>query len=174
MLDMLVETAGDGGNLLMNVGPDDEGRIPQQFIERSDAIGQWLKIHGEAIYGCEAGDVCDFVTYGRQTKKGNNLYLIIRFWDPSGEVHLTGLATRVTQAILLTTGQEVGFEQSEDHVIITGLPLESLSELFPVIKLVCESSPQARPWAVDRLWQGDARRFTSWAADRGKSVNACR
>ena len=170
LLDMLVETAGKGGNLLLNVGPTAEGELPREFVERAEAIGRWLAQHGEAVYGVDAGEVCEFVTYGRQTKRGNNLYLIVRFWDGSGEVRLGGLATPVTRATLLSTGADVAFTQTEDHVLIHGLPLERPAALFPVIKLECAEPPQPTAWAADRLWQGDPRRMATWAAARGTSV----
>lgn len=172
LLDMLVESASKGGNLLLNVGPDGEGRLPREFVSQAEAIGRWMVMHGEAIYGSEAGEVCEFVTVGRQTRKGNNLYLIVRFWDGRGTLTLAGLETRVRRAMLLTTGQELSFEQDVDYVTIRDLPAEPPTDLFPVIRLECEAPPVARPWAVDRLWQGDPRRMTSWAAARGASVYA--
>lgn len=170
LLDMLVEAASKGGNLLLNVGPDADGRLPPPFVERLAAIGRWLDVHGEAVYGSEPGEVCEFVTYGRQTRKGNDLYLIVRFWDGSGQVRLGGLATPVKRAVLLTTGQEVDFRQNDDHVLLTGLPEEAPSALFPVIKLECDGPPRPTPWAADRLWQGDPRRMVDWAQQRGASV----
>lgn len=170
LLDMLVEAASKGGNLLLNVGPDADGRLPPEFVERMEAIGDWMALHGEAVYGSEAGEVCEFITYGRQTRKGNNLYLIIRFWDGQGAVTLGGLETRVRRAVLLTTGQELSFQQTPDHLLITGLPAQSPTPLFPVIRLECEVPPTARPWARARLWTGDPRRMTDWARARGESV----
>lgn len=170
LLDMLVEAAGQGGNLLLNVGPTSEGELPAAFVARSDAIGRWLARNGEAIYGSEAGDVTEFITYGRQTRRGNNLYLIVRFWDGRGEVRLAGLATPVRRAVLLATGQEVPFAQSGDELLISGLPVESPDELFPVIRLECAAPPQAAAWAVPRLWQGDPARMAGWARARGTSV----
>lgn len=172
LLDLLVESAGKGGNLLLNVGPTADGELPVEFVQRMQQIGRWMALHGEAIYGVEAGEVCEFVTYGRQTRKGNNLYLIVRFWDGRGSVHLSGLATPVECATLLTTGQELSFIQSADHLRITGLPKESPTDLFPVIKLECAGPPQPVSWAADRLWQGDPRRMTEWARARGESVQA--
>jgi alpha-L-fucosidase len=163
LLDMLVECAGKGGNLILNVGPTPEGEMPPEFVERAEQIGQWLQTHGEAIYGSEPGEVCEFITYGRQTRKGNKLYLVVRFWDGRPELHLAGLQTRVQRAVLLTTGQELAFEQSEDHLILRGLPAERPSALFPVIRLECAGRPVARAWAVDRLWSGDPSRMTDWA-----------
>jgi alpha-L-fucosidase len=171
LLDMLVESASKGGNLLLNVGPDAEGRFPPEFVERAEAIGRWLELHGEAIYGSEPGEVCEFITYGRQTRKGNCLYLIVRFWDGGEVLTLAGLQTPVRRAVLLTTGQELAFEQSDDYLTLHGLPAEPPTELFPVIRLECESWPEPRPWAADRLWAGDPCRMTEWAAARGRGVS---
>jgi alpha-L-fucosidase len=165
MLDMLVECAGKGGNLLMNVGPSPQGEFPPEFIERTEQIGQWLETHGEAIYGSEAGEVCEFITYGRQTRKGNNLFLVVRFWDGRQELHLAGLATRVQRAVLITTGQELAFDQSEDHLTLRGLPRECPSALFPVIRLECTDRPTPSSWAADRLWTGDPACMTDWARE---------
>ena len=172
LLDMLVEAASKGGNLILNVGPDGEGRFPEPFIERMLQIGQWLAVHGEAIYETEGGGICEMVTRGYQTVKGNNLYLIIRFWDRRTTFRLAGLATRVRRATLLSSGQELGVEQSEDVLLLHGLPEQPPTHLFPVIKLDCDGPPAPRAWAADRLWQGNPRRMTAWAMTRGTSVYA--
>lgn len=170
LLDMLVESASKGGNLLMNVGPQPDGQLPPEFRERMDAVGEWLAVHGEAIYDTEPGDVCEFITRGRQTVRGNNLYLVIRFWDGRDILRLVGLATPVRRATLLTTGAELPFHQEGDTLTLTGLPHEAPTPLFPVIRLECEGPPQPVAWAADRLWSGDPRRMTGWAASRGSSV----
>jgi len=164
LLDMLVDAASKGGNLLLNVGPDAEGRFPLQALERLSAIGHWMEWHGEAIYGSEAGEVSEFVTYGRQTRKGNNLYLVIRFWSGHPTIRLAGLATRVQRVVLLTTGAELPFKQNPNELVIAGLPKESPTQLFPVIRLECVDRPMPADWAADRLWTGDPRRMTPWAS----------
>ena len=48
---MLVDTVSRGGNLLLDVGPTHDGRIPVIMEERLAEIGKWLDVNGEAIYG---------------------------------------------------------------------------------------------------------------------------
>ena len=51
---MLVDIVSRGGNLLLDIGPTDDGRIPVIMQQRLTAIGNWLKINGDAIYGTQA------------------------------------------------------------------------------------------------------------------------
>lgn len=46
----LIDTVSRGGNLLLNVGPTADGRIPVIMQDRLAYLGQWLKHNGEAIY----------------------------------------------------------------------------------------------------------------------------
>lgn len=50
----LVRTVSFGGNFLLNVGPNKDGTIPALSEERLMAAGNFLRINGEAIYGCSA------------------------------------------------------------------------------------------------------------------------
>ena len=44
-----METVSAGGNLLVNVGPTQEGKIPPIMQERLLQMGSWLKSNGEAV-----------------------------------------------------------------------------------------------------------------------------
>ncbi|MDX2442411.1 MAG: alpha-L-fucosidase [Bacteroidales bacterium] len=48
---MLIDIVSHGGNLLLDIGPDDRGRIPVIMQERLLQMGKWLEVNGEAIYG---------------------------------------------------------------------------------------------------------------------------
>jgi alpha-L-fucosidase len=49
----LIDTVSRGGNLLLNVGPTADGRIPVEMQDRLAYLGRWLAQNGEAIYGTQ-------------------------------------------------------------------------------------------------------------------------
>lgn len=133
-------------------------------------IGDWLAVHGEAVFGTDGGDVTEFVTRGRQTTRGHALYLIMRFWDGQPTLRLADLQSAVERVTLLTTGQVLDFEQDGEVLEIRGLPAEAPTRLFAVIKIECDSPPRSGRWGRERLWAGDPTRVADWARTRGTSV----
>jgi alpha-L-fucosidase len=47
----LLDTVSRGGNLLLNIGPTADGRIPVEMQARLAYLGAWLARNGEAVYG---------------------------------------------------------------------------------------------------------------------------
>jgi alpha-L-fucosidase len=54
LLLMLIDLVSRGGNLLLDIGPTADGRIPAIMEERLLQLGDWLRANGEAIYGTRA------------------------------------------------------------------------------------------------------------------------
>ncbi len=54
LLMMLIDLVSRGGNLLLDIGPTADGRIPVIMEERLLQLGDWLRANGEAIYGTRA------------------------------------------------------------------------------------------------------------------------
>ena len=78
-IETLCDKVSRGGNLLLNIGPTADGLIPVIMEERLLAIGKWLAVNGEAIYGTTAWekhpkDMKKNRVYF--TKKGGDLYAI--------------------------------------------------------------------------------------------------
>ena len=70
----LVDIVSKGGNYLLNVGPTSEGVIPQASQDNLRAVGRWLKVNGESIYGAGPtpfGEELGTPQSRGQDKKGN-------------------------------------------------------------------------------------------------------
>jgi alpha-L-fucosidase len=74
IIQYLVKAAGHNANFLLNVGPQADGRIQQEFVDTLKKVGEWLAKNGESIYGTR-GDVIPTQEWGTATKKGNKIYV---------------------------------------------------------------------------------------------------
>lgn len=92
IIDLLINKVGNGGNLLLNIGPDANGLIPVVMQERLIDIGKWLKVNGEAIYGSTAWDKrpqsSDESVFF--TMNHNQLYVICTKW-PDKPITIKGV-----------------------------------------------------------------------------------
>lgn len=77
LIHMLCDVVAKGGNLLLNVGPDADGNLPPQALERMEAIGKWLEKNGYAIYGTRPlYPYCEGNIRYTQSKDGKHQYAI--------------------------------------------------------------------------------------------------
>jgi alpha-L-fucosidase len=51
VVNMLMRMVGYGGNLLLNIGPDGRGDVPQASQDILREVGRWLEVNGDAIFG---------------------------------------------------------------------------------------------------------------------------
>ncbi|GHU69524.1 alpha-L-fucosidase [Spirochaetia bacterium] len=105
VIKMLVECVSKNGNLLLNVGPDAKGRIPQASVEILEEVGRWMADNNESIYGCGLASF-DKPEWGRFTQKGNKLYAHI-YEAQAGGVCLPNLAGKIEKLRLLADGSEI-------------------------------------------------------------------
>lgn len=102
----LVECVSKGGNMLLNVGPDAKGNIPEESLKILEEIGKWMKKNGNSIYGCKGSDLPK-PENGRITQKGNKLYYHI-MENSIGSVPLYGVSRDEIQKVrLLSDGSEL-------------------------------------------------------------------
>ena len=47
----LIEIVSKGGNYMLNIGPTGLGGVPRESVENLEAVGAWLDVNGEAVYG---------------------------------------------------------------------------------------------------------------------------
>lgn len=120
MIRMLIETASKGGNFLLNVGPRADGTFPPEVVERLDAIGAWMAIHSEAIYGTQASPF-KRLPWGRATSRPGRLYLCVQEWPEDGKLRVPGLTSDVRGAWLLSDKSmpNLVYSREGDDVVVS-------------------------------------------------------
>lgn len=75
LVQKLVDIASKGGNLLLNVGPKADGNVQGEAYKGLAALGTWMKINSESIYGTQFTPVAAPVRTRLTAKGDNKLYL---------------------------------------------------------------------------------------------------
>ena len=118
LIRLLVDIVAKGGNLLLNVGPGPDGRLPETALGRMREIGAWMKVNGEAIYGTRpiapyrTGDFAF-------TRKGSTLYAV--YLPEEGalkQLEFTGLKLAAGAKADVLGGGSVKWRRSGDAVMV--------------------------------------------------------
>ena len=122
LIQMLVDIASKGGNLLLNVGPTAEGLIPDSSVVRLQQIGQWMIQNGESVYGTSASPFFK-LPWGRCTQKqeGKNtlLYLHVFDWPKDEILRVPGLKSTIRDVYLLSNpNQKFAWKFEDDDALI--------------------------------------------------------
>ncbi len=83
----LIDVTSKGGNFLLNVGPTAEGLIPAPSVERLQAMGRWMDINSESIYGTTASPF-ERPEWGRFTRKDDIIYAHVFNWPADGQLNI--------------------------------------------------------------------------------------
>jgi alpha-L-fucosidase len=145
LIDVLVDVVSKNGNLLLNVGPKSDGTIPDEQVNVLLAMGKWLDINGEGIYGSRTFEVPgegpseqakgDSHVSERQSKgytgkdirftvKGDNFYIYCLGVPQEKKINVTtlGLTARPDMKIksveLLGGNEKLKWSQKKDALII--------------------------------------------------------
>jgi len=136
---MLADCVSKNGNLMLNVGPQPDGRIPRESASRLKQIGRWMRANGESIYGCADGPTGD-LPYGRTTRKGDTLYLHAFYWPADGRLELPPFNANLLSARLLKDGAALAFRQNKSGIVIRG-PKSAPDKADAVVALRFDRAP---------------------------------
>ncbi len=127
----VVRAAGNGGNLLLNIGPRPDGTIQPEAIQRLRALGEWMSEYGATIYGTRAGPIAP-QRWGATTRRGDTVF--VHVLNADGTVSLPDLGARVVSATLFRGGARVAVAPAPSGLVLT-LPAESTNVPDRVIVL---------------------------------------
>ncbi len=130
LIRLLARTAGKGANLLLNIGPQPDGQLPETALNRLSEIGQWLKLHGESIYGTDAGNFKqgeEIVT----TQKDNLVYVHI-LTDTIKEVKIP-MKEKVKNLYKLVDKSALQYKQKDDTLTFsTDIPSGTADQVIVI------------------------------------------
>jgi alpha-L-fucosidase len=145
--------AHDGGNYLLNIGPKPDGSVPQESVRILTEVGEWMDKNGPTIYATEPCQ-SDWHVYANYTRRGNTLYMHVYHWpgetpasnwldffNPPSVVAIGGLRAKVKSARLFASGKPVTFEQGDEYVRFTGLPIDAPDRPVTVLAIECDAEP---------------------------------
>jgi alpha-L-fucosidase len=154
----LIDCVSMNGNYLLNISPKADGTIPQEQQDRLLAIGKWLDVNGEAIYGTRPwtrygeGPYYDVPTADgrgaddppsesftakeiRFTTKGDALYAIVMDWPPDGQAVIKSLGDQKIEKIELLGHQgNLAFTQDAEGLKVK-FPVEKPCDFTYALKI---------------------------------------
>ncbi|MBC7234821.1 MAG: alpha-L-fucosidase [Chloroflexi bacterium] len=157
----LCDIVSKNGALLLNIGPRADGTIPEPEVEILRAIGRWLALNGEAIYGTRpwtvfgegpteivAGSFADTKRSAftprdvRFTTKDNVLYAILLGWPEEGRACLRSLGSdlklyrqEIASVQMLGVGEPLPWQRAGDGLYVQ-MPLQPPCEHAVVLKIM--------------------------------------
>ena len=147
----MVEVVSRNGNFLINIGPKADGTLVPEQVERLRAMGNWLKINGDAIYGSRF-----WKQYAQKnghlafTTNGNSLYAI-KLEEPTEPFTIEATAgwpeTEVQSVRLLGSKSKVDWSVGADGLRITP-PSDAGESQFAWTFEIVTNSPQHQPKAI--------------------------
>jgi alpha-L-fucosidase len=131
ILRLMAQIFSMGGNILLDSGPQPDGRIPDGEVALLRSIGEWMKVNGEAVYETSAGPA-GRPDWGYVTKGKNTLYLWI--FDPPSDGILTYSVTGPVKAARILGGEAVPFTKRGSDVTLS-LPSGATKPVCSVVRL---------------------------------------
>ena len=147
LIRLFSKICANGGNLLLDVGPTADGRIPVIMQERLLQIGEWLKANGDAIYGSRTSPFWPRrFCWGVSTCKPGKIFLHIHDQSQK-EIYIRGINNRVNSVYFLSNKNKKQLPTSKiQGGIKIELPEHMPNKAVSVIALEIEGEPD-----VDRM-----------------------
>lgn len=136
---VLAKAASNGGNLLLNIGPDGEGRLPLESRIVVEEVGAWLNRNREAIDATSTIRL-PFNLWGSSLASHRSIYLFLERYFGT-ELTIGGLIPNVIGAEILGFPASLRWERRGSQTIIYGLPQEAPDPVLTVLRIDLDGPP---------------------------------
>ena len=152
VLRTFIDCLSNGGNLLLDIGPREDGTIPSEEVKVLKELGRWTSKHAEAVYGTRAGLDADCFKegYTALSKDGTVVYLYVP-GKPAGPIELKGVLNDVKSVRVVGKGTALKYEvynrlswKETPGLIEIYLPKKCLDPAFTVVAV--ELDGPVRTW----------------------------
>jgi len=148
LLQNLIGNVSLNGNMMLNIGPRANGDVPYEIEQRLLAMGKWLSVNGESIYGSQAFDLVkdqhDWgkITCRRKPDGSALIYLHVFNWPLNHQLPITGIQGKPVKAYLLADPDKtaIPFVHSEVATVLE-LPKEAPDPMVSVVVLEYNNYP---------------------------------
>jgi len=123
LIHYLVRAAGNGANLLLNIGPRPDGTIQPEAVERLKEVGRWMDRFGSSIHGTRAGPIPPR-EWGATAQRGDTVFVHVLNW-PDRQLAIPALDRRIMSARHMDTGEVVAFTQANAGITFTLPPVNT-------------------------------------------------
>jgi alpha-L-fucosidase len=142
LLDLLITSVSNGGNLILNVGPTARGEFDYRATNALDSLAYWMHANSKSVYDCTyAPDTYKIpegakLTYNKATGK---LYVHL-FNYPKGKLILPGYKGKIKYAQFLNDYSELLYKPSDSNSndLVLALPDRKPPYEIPVIELTLQ------------------------------------
>lgn len=141
---VLMTCAHNGGNLLLNIGPQADGSVPQPSLDILQAVRAWLERNQAAVFGTTPHPF-NYADQKLSTARDNKAYVALN-WYYGPDTVVGGIGNRVVAARTLADGRPIAFRQTDARLRLCGLPLNSPDPLFCVVEIELAGQPQGIPY----------------------------
>lgn len=160
----LVRVVSQGGNYILNIGPEGDGSVVPYEAQVLHGIGQWMQRNGEAVYATRKQPF-PALDFGYATVGPHALYLFVSKIPADGRLHLPGVTdTEFGRAYRLGfPDANIDVQHEKDGVSIaldrlSGLPgtkASDVDDFMPVVVLPLKGALHVRPQSVAAAADGN-------------------
>jgi len=153
----LVRVVSQGGNYILNIGPEGDGSVVPYEAQVLHGIGQWMQRNGEAVYATRKQPF-PALDFGYATVGPHALYLFVSKMPADGRLHLPGVTdTEFGRAYRLGfPDANIDVQHEKDGVSIAldrlsgwpGTKAGDVDDFMPVVVLPLKGAQHVRPESI--------------------------